>query len=422
MPNGHTARAPGAYLEQAFRPRPPEFRTGVPAFVGLVRATEPRGSAAEGAFFASGAVARLDARSFAELETRAAASWGGGALGLAVRGFFQNGGSLCYIVDPRLGGVEQALDALSGVDDFDLVCAPDLAWLSVSDLMAAQVTLARFCRDRGGCFAILDSIGSPTLSLDIHLGSLGGHRDELEAALTLEQAGHNAAVYGPWIKVRGGCAACAGAGIIAGDACVTCAGTGMGFVPPSGHVAGVYARTDGRSGVHKAPANEAMEGVVDVQLSIDEAGQGYLNPEGKGWVNCLRAFPGRGVRVWGARTLSTEDSSSQVNVRRLLLTIGRWLERSAQDLAFEPNNFALWVRINRQAEAYLQGLFAAGALRGRSAKDAYFVKCDAENNPPEVQQAGKVVAEVGVAPVRPNEFIIVRLVTGAEGASASVAR
>jgi phage tail sheath protein FI len=129
----------------------------------------------------------------------------------------------------------------------------------------------------------------------------------------------------------------------------------------------------------------------------------------------VRAFPGRGIRIWGARTLTTDAAWAQVSVRRLILTIGRWLERSSQSFAFEPNNFALWVRINRQVTAYLQGLFERGALKGTTATEAFFVKCDAETNPPDVRGAGKVVTEVSVAPVRPNEFITVRLVSGADG-------
>lgn len=423
MPSPVNARAPGAYIEQALRSRPAELRTGVPAFVGLVAASGPAGASAEAELFAPSPVARLDHRTFSSLETRAGASWGGGRLGVAVRGFFENGGSLCYIVDPRLGGVDAGLEALFALDEFDLVCAPDLAGASSAPLVAAQLKIVDFCREHGGAFAILDSVGAPSPSLAINAAALKAHRDALSDALSTIEGGKHAALYGPWIKVRGACAACGGVGALAGSpgiACVTCSGSGSGFVPPCGHIAGVYSRTDGRSGVSKAPANEVIEGAFDLLLAIDEATQTYLNPAGRGWVNCVRAFPGRGIRVWGARTLTTDAGADQVSVRRLLTTIGRWLEREAQSFAFEPNTFALWVRINRQVTAYLQGMLASGALKGRSPKEAFFVKCDAETNPPEVQAAGKVVTEVGVAPVRPNEFIVVRLVTGASGAATAV--
>jgi hypothetical protein len=447
MASKGTTRTPGAYIEQVFRRQEPVFSTGVPAFIGLVAASDPSGRAAEAEakLFASDPVARIDKRTFSELETRAGAAWGGDRLGLAVRGFFENGGSLCYAVDPRLGGLNAGLDALYGVDDFDLVCAPDLvpsivteltdpkkaqtlvrlqselAPVVASELMARQVKLVDFCNRRGGCFAILDSIGEPIPTLAVTEATLKSQREQLEALLGAILGGANAALYGPWIKVRGGCATCKGSGVAKdGSKCVPCGGAGAGFLPPCGHVAGMYARTDANHGVHKAPANEVIEGAVDIQYEISDSLQAYINPKGASWLNCVRAFPGRGIRIWGARTLTPTTEWHQVSVRRLILTIGRWLELTAQKFAFEPNNFALWVRITRQVTAYLQGLFAKGALKGRSPKEAFYVKCDAETNPPAAREAGQVVTEVGVAPVLPNEFITVRLISGAESISTFV--
>jgi phage tail sheath protein FI len=184
-------------------------------------------------------------------------------------------------------------------------------------------------------------------------------------------------------------------------------------------VAGIIARTDAGTGVHKAPANEQVEGAIDIRVRLDDAAQAAMNPKGVAWLNVIRAFPGRGLRVWGARTLSSDPEWTQVSVRRLLLTVGRWLERLAQTVAFEPNNFALWIRINRQVTDYLQGLFASGALKGSSPAEAFFVKCDGELNTPEVRDAGQVITEVGVAPIKPNEFIVVRLIGGSQDSSAS---
>lgn len=411
-------RAPGAYIEQAFKRTETPFLTGVPAFIGLVGASSAAGKAAESDLFSDGTVAQIDARSFAELEARCGKAWGGGRLGLSVRGFFENGGSQCYVVDPRIGDLTKAIEALDIIDDFDLVCAPDLAKLTPGATVAAQVELAEFCKQRGGCFALLDSIGEATPSMHVTAATLKEHRDSLVAALTLADANANAALYGPWIRVREGCPTCNGTGYSApGSVCQSCRGTGGSFVPPCGHVAGVIARTDKTVGVHKAPANEPIDGAVDIQLRIDEPTQAAMNPKDSVWINCIRAFPGRGIRAWGARTLSSSPEYSQVSVRRLLLTIGRWLERFARVIAFEPNNFALWIRINRQVSSYLQDLFAAGALKGATAKDAFFVKCDGELNTPAVRDAGQVIAEVGVAPVKPNEFIIVRLIGGTEQSS-----
>lgn len=414
-------RAPGAYIEQVFKQTDPPFLTGVPAFIGLVAASSDAGKWAESDLFSDGPVAQLDKRRFVELESRCGARWGGGALGLAVRGFFENGGSLCFVVDPRLGDLTKALDALDTAEDFDLVCAPDIATSNAADMLAEQAQIADYCRQRGGCIAILDSIGAPALVPEITTAALTSHRDDLVEALTVYDANACAALYGPWLRVREACPVCGGAGLLSGSDCATCRGTGGGFLPPCGHVAGILARTDASAGVHKAPANEQVEGAIDIRLRIDDAAQAAMNPKGSAWLNAIRAFPGRGIRVWGARTLSLDPEWTQVSVRRLLLTIGRWLERLSQTVAFEPNNFALWIRINRQVTDYLQDLFVGGAFKGSTPTEAFFVKCDGELNTPEVRDAGKVIAEVGVAPTKPNEFIVVRLIGGAQDSSASAA-
>jgi hypothetical protein len=414
-------RAPGTYIEQVFKQSEAPFLTGVPAFIGLVGASSDAGKSAESDLFSAGSVAQVDKRRFAELESRCGHRWGGGALGLAVRGFFENGGSLCFVVDPRLGGLPKALDALDAIEDFDLLCAPDIATSNAADMLAGQAQIAEYCRQRGGCFAILDSIGAPALVPEISTATLGSHRDSLVAALGVYEANAFAALYGPWLRVREGCRTCGGTGLLSGSTCpnTTCGGTGSGFLPPCGHVAGIIARTDAGTGVHKAPANEQVEGAIDIRVRLDDAAQAAMNPKGVAWLNVIRAFPGRGLRVWGARTLSSDPEWTQVSVRRLLLTVGRWLERLAQTVAFEPNNFALWIRINRQVTDYLQGLFASGALKGSSPAEAFFVKCDGELNTPEVRDAGQVITEVGVAPSKPNEFIVVRLIGGSQDSSAS---
>jgi uncharacterized protein len=138
-------------------------------------------------------------------------------------------------------------------------------------------------------------------------------------------------------------------------------------------------------------------------------------------VNCLRALPGRGVRVWGARTLSAEADWRDVSARRLLGTISRWVERFMTSVVHEPNDIRLWVRIMRELTAYLDGLFQRGALKGRSADEAFFVKCDNETNPREVIEAGMVVTQIGVAPTAPAEFITVRVIHGASGVTIDAA-
>jgi hypothetical protein len=131
----------------------------------------------------------------------------------------------------------------------------------------------------------------------------------------------------------------------------------------------------------------------------------------------VRARPGRGIRVWGAHTLSADPSWCYVSARRVFLTIGRWVERFMTELIFEPSDVRLWVRITRELTAYLDGLLARGALSGRSAAEAYFVKCDTETNPPDVLDAGTVVTYVGLALAAPAEFVVVRIIHGASGVS-----
>jgi hypothetical protein len=177
-------------------------------------------------------------------------------------------------------------------------------------------------------------------------------------------------------------------------------------------VAGVYTRSDREVGVHKAPANAVLEGVVNLERSLSSADQERLNPEG---VNCIRGFPGRGIRVWGARTLSNEPAWAYVNVRRIFLTAARWIEANLTDTVFEPNDARLWARIGRELTVYFQGLFERGALKGATAREAFYIKCDAETNPPEQRDQGRVITEIGLAPGLPNEFIVVRIIHGASG-------
>lgn len=178
-------------------------------------------------------------------------------------------------------------------------------------------------------------------------------------------------------------------------------------VPPSGHIAGIIARTDATFGVHKAPANEQIEAVIDLETQISPEQQSQLNPIG---VNALRTFPGRGVRVWGARTVSNDPAWRFINVRRLVLTIGRWLEYQLAGVVFEPNDAILWARIRREATAFLTALWQQGALSGESAEEAFYVKCDAETNPETLRQTGRVSTEIGVVPTMINEFVVVRIV------------
>jgi phage tail sheath protein FI len=131
-----------------------------------------------------------------------------------------------------------------------------------------------------------------------------------------------------------------------------------------------------------------------------------LNPVG---INCIRVFPGRGIRVWGARTLSSDPSWRYLNVRRLFNYVEESIQNGTQWVVFEPNDYALWQRVKRDISAFLKRVWMSGALFGATPEDAFFVKCDAENNPPELRDVGQLVIDIGLAPVKPAEFVIFRI-------------
>jgi hypothetical protein len=311
-------------------------------------------------------------------------------LGYAVRGFFENEGSLCYVVrikEATLSALQAGLDAIASLDTIDLVCAPDIMQASQdTDIRAMQREVLEHCELLGDRFAILDgqkaSAAEEIQQQQQHLSSTSG------------------ALYAPWLKVP------------------PFEGTDLLDVPPCGHIAGVYARSDRAAGIHQSPANYVLEGVLDLNTDLTEGDIARLYPQDAvASVNCLRALPGRGIRIWGTRTLSQDSSWSYINVRRLFLTVCRWCDRNLANVAFEPNDFKLWVGIERELTAYCESLLRQGALKGETAQEAFYVKCDAETNPPAVRDAGMVVTEIGLAPTIPNEFIIVRLIHGTTGVS-----
>lgn len=209
-----------------------------------------------------------------------------------------------------------------------------------------------------------------------------------------------AAMYYPWIKIA--------------DMSDSPKITKM--MPPSGHVVGIYNRTDSERGVHKAPANEIVRGAIDLQLQLTRGEQDTLNPLG---INCVRSFPGRGIRVWGARTLSSDGSWRYINVRRLFILIETSMDIGLQWVVFEPNDADLWARVRRDVATFLRMLWRGGALFGASEDHAFYVRCDGELNSREVRDLGQLIIEVGVCPVKPAEFVIFRISQWA-GADAEV--
>jgi len=188
-------------------------------------------------------------------------------------------------------------------------------------------------------------------------------------------------------------------------------------VPPSGHVAGVWARTDTLRGVWKAPANEVCRGVTRLASDVTTGEQELLNPK---QVNCIRAFGSNGIRIWGARTLASMDQSWRyINVRRLFIFIEETIRRGTQWVVFEPNDADLWARVRRTVDAFLHGLWLQGALVGATPRQAFFILCDETNNPQTSVDEGKLVVDIGIAPVKPAEFVIFRISQWQGGASTS---
>ncbi|MCX4759758.1 phage tail sheath subtilisin-like domain-containing protein [Streptomyces sp. NBC_01275] len=309
----------------------------------------------------------------------------------AVRGFFENGGALAHIVPVKdtAGGLATALDQLERQPGIGIVCLPGVVE------PAAQKELVGHCARLRDRFAVLDGAqDSNPLKLD---GVLQTQRSGL-----VSSDGAYAALYWPWIVVS--------------DPLAPADKPGLLTVPPSGHVAGVIARSEDRRGVHKAPANEPLRGALDLAYALNDTEHGKLN---EGGVNAVRRFAGRPPLVWGARTLSDETAWRYINVRRLVSYIEASLLQGLRWAVFEPNNTTLWKGLERSVTEFLTRVWQSGALFGRTAGEAFYVKIDEELNPPAVRESGLVVIEVGVAPTRPAEHVVVRLGLSAGGAQLS---
>lgn len=177
-------------------------------------------------------------------------------------------------------------------------------------------------------------------------------------------------------------------------------------VPPSGHMAGIYARGDLRVGVHQPPANQEIEGAKDVSVPLGDVEHGELNERG---INAIREYRGRGLRVMGARTLSRETLWRYINVRRLLTMIEEAIDEQTQWTVFEPNNPDLWFEVDRVARTFLRDLWRRGMLDGATSEEAFFVRCDETTNPTSETDAGRMTCEIGVLPPWPAEFVVVRI-------------
>ncbi len=275
------------------------------------------------------------------------------------------------------------VEGLEVLEDITMVCVPDLMTtmpgekLDLQMVKSVQTMMIAHCEHMGDRVAILDT--PPDL--------MPQEVKKWRMDVTGFDSSY-AAMYYPWIKIMDP----------ATDMVIN--------IPPSGHVAGLWARSDNTRGVHKAPANEIILGAVGLSYQTTKGEQDTLNPVG---VNCLRAFPGRGIRVWGARTLSSDPAWRYINVRRLFNYVEKSIENGTQWVVFEPNDRKLWARVSRDVSSFLRTVWRDGALFGSSPAEAFYVKCDDELNPPESRDMGRLIIEIGMAPVKPAEFVIFRI-------------
>ena len=301
------------------------------------------------------------------------------ALPFAVRGFFENGGTAAYILPIKdTTALDAALDQLTRVPDVSIVCLPGVVDAGL------QAKVIGHCEAMGDRFAILDgALDTAPLKAD---GPLQKQRGGL-----LSKNGF-AALYWPWIVIN--------------DPTAPASSPATRTLAPSGHIAGVFARSDGQRGVHKAPANEPIRGALDLTYHLNDTEQGALNHAN---INALRLFPGRPPMIWGARTLTDSTPWRYVNVRRLFSYVEDSILAGTRWAIFEPNNYSLWKGLERSVTEFLTRVWQSGALFGNTAKEAFYVKIDEELNTPAVRALGQVIIEIGMAPVRPAEYVIVRI-------------
>ncbi len=301
----------------------------------------------------------------------------------AVYGFFNNGGTVCWVIRVTdAADYQAALDTFKSIDEIAIVAIPGVVDITVQEAILAH------CEGMQDRFAVLDGqrlkdqTGGYTADA-IRGGGDGG------TALRYSIDGYGA-LYFPWIKVFDPAS---------GDNIP---------VPPSGHLAGIYARSDGERGVHKAPANEVIRGAVDLEHHLNKDDQGDLNVAG---IDVIRIFSGN-ITVWGGRTWAdpkTDPEWKYISSRRLFNYLRESIEEGTRWVVFEPNDMSLWQKIRRNVTAFLTNVWRDGALFGDTPEQAFYVKCDEETNPPEVRDLGQVVTEIGVAIVKPAEFVIFRI-------------
>ena len=297
----------------------------------------------------------------------------------AAQAFFNEGGARLYIARIKrplksAANWTAALNALLAVEEISTVAAPGATELGVFGETVQTQLIAHASAARAYRFAVLD------VPRGLAPNEARAWRDKFNSPF--------AAFYYPWVSTPGA------------------PGAPEILLPPSGFLCGIYARSDVARGVSKAPANEVIRGAIGFERDLDTAALELLNPAG---VNCLRTFPGRSLRVWGARTAASDPEWKYLNVRRYFNYLEHSIDTGTQWAVLAPNGEALWANVRRSIENFLLNEWQGGALLGDKPEKAFFVKCDRSTMTQNDLDQGRLVCLIGVAPVRPAEFVIFRI-------------
>ncbi|MBS1820705.1 MAG: phage tail sheath family protein [Acidobacteria bacterium] len=386
-------KAPGVYINDPGPPNRtiPAAETATAAFVGP-SLTGPAATASSAlASFSDFQTVYGDASDigFSSPPRRTTTNY----LALAVKAFFENGGQKLYVsrvtspngtnaAPPTGADYVRALAALSSLRDVAVVAAPGGTIAAITGVSSVAPIHA----------ALLDHVNQAAAYrfavLDPPPGCSSSDVEDLRASID----SINAALYYPWIAVA--------------DPRAGAKKQSQINVPPSGFVCGIYARVDGQHGVFKAPANQPLTGAIALERTIANLESDALNTLG---INCLRSFPGRGNLVWGARTISSDPDWKYVNVRRFLLYLEHSIDQGTQWAVFEPNNEQLWAAVRLSVGNFLHCEWQRGAMQGAKPEQAFFVKCDRTTMTQNDLDNGRLICEIGVAPLRPAEFIVFRI-------------
>ena len=283
-------------------------------------------------------------------------------------------------------GEKRGLTAFEDIDEISILNVPDIYYAAGADQKTIIDDVLTHCERLKDRFAIIDTnVGQSNVDT-LTINNVAGRPSKYGA------------IYYPWIKVY--------------DPLTQ----QLQKRPPGGHVAGIYARSDNERGVHKAPANETVRGARELEFTLTKGEQGILNPRG---INVIRSFKERGIMVWGARNAILDALWKYVNVRRLFIFVEESIEKGTQWVVFEPNDEKLWARVRATITQFLTKVWRDGALMGKKPEEAFFVKCDRTTMTQDDIDNGRLICIIGIAPVKPAEFVIFRIAQWQGGSAAT---